>query len=553
MFSWVKVAGKPGLRVSLAPETDGLWWKEQGKRIWIVGSVRSAESAFRRAAEDPSAPEGGEPPDADGIDLFGIRELAEDWSALLAGRRLLPEELKAVLATGSRDVPKRTVRRVLQWMILEGMCRMEPAVTKGPDGTALCRRCGSRTRIVESFCAWCGDRCLLCEECLLLGRARSCLPLFEFAVHRAHPAVAVSAAFSGPPLTPAQAGAASRLEELVEGGQRRILFHAVTGAGKTETLMPLILRMLREGRQVLWVTPRKDVVTELAPRFRAVFPGTEVRALCGGTGEWRLDGSLFVATAHQTLRFAGKFDLAVADEADAFPLYGNEALEASVLRSLRPGAPLILLTATPPAGWKSLARQGRLSVVELPVRYHGLPLPEPKLVRFRGLRRRIHDLRPVPPLSAWLREVEHTDGQAFLFVPVVEDVPAMLRWLKEHEPDWGLSAGGVFSRDRGRDEKIAKFREGSLRLLVTTTILERGVTVPRAHVMVIGADHPVFGREALVQMAGRVGRSPEYRAGTVVFLGEESTRSQVLARNEIRRLNDRAREEGIAEERTYKH
>ena len=60
-------------------------------------------------------------------------------------------------------------------------------------------------------------------------------------------------------------------------------------------------------------------------------------------------------------------------------------------------------------------------------------------------------------------------------------------------------------------------RDGDYDFLVTTSILERGVTFPEIDVYVLGADDPVFSSSALVQIAGRAGRSQSRPTGRVVF------------------------------------
>ncbi|WKB74939.1 helicase-related protein [Ligilactobacillus animalis] len=66
-------------------------------------------------------------------------------------------------------------------------------------------------------------------------------------------------------------------------------------------------------------------------------------------------------------------------------------------------------------------------------------------------------------------------------------------------------------------------RTGSDRYLVTTTILERGITIARLNVMVLQADAPVFSETVLVQIAGRVGRDKDYPTGDVILAYQEMT------------------------------
>jgi competence protein ComFA len=69
-------------------------------------------------------------------------------------------------------------------------------------------------------------------------------------------------------LTDAQQRAVAELNRQLGLAAKQILFWAVTGAGKTEMMFPLMIEALREGKRVAWVTPRKEVVHELTPRIK---------------------------------------------------------------------------------------------------------------------------------------------------------------------------------------------------------------------------------------------------------------------------------------------
>jgi competence protein ComFA len=147
-------------------------------------------------------------------------------------------------------------------------------------------------------------------------------------------------------------------------------------------------------------------------------------------------------------------------------------------------------------------------------------------------------------VTAFLERVVQTGGQGLLFVPRVTDVERMLSWLQRRHPDRFVECRGVSGRDGERKKILEELRTGKIRFLVTTTVLERGITLPRCHVLVVGADHPVFDMSSLVQIAGRVGRAADYRSGEVWFLSAERTEGQLQAIREIRWLNRMARERG---------
>src|SRR5690606_15357723 len=117
--------------------------------------------------------------------------------------------------------------------------------------------------------------------------------------------------------------------------QGRFLIWAVTGAGKTEMIFPLIANTIQSGGLALIATPRRDVVLELVPRVKQAFPDCKVVSLYGGSKEIWEEGQITISTTHQLLRFQNRFDLAVIDEIDAFPYHNNPMLEFAVSKSCK--------------------------------------------------------------------------------------------------------------------------------------------------------------------------------------------------------------------------
>ena len=105
------------------------------------------------------------------------------------------------------------------------------------------------------------------------------------------------------------------------------------------------------------------------------------------------------------------------------------------------------------------------------------------------------------------------------------------------------------SQDPHRAQKCKQFSEGRFPIFVTTTILERGITVRRANVVVLFANKSfVFDQGSLIQMAGRSGRSVEYPYGEVLFVGEQITKDMELAIKSIEDMNEEARRLGYLKE-----
>src|SRR5699024_6926228 len=99
----------------------------------------------------------------------------------------------------------------------------------------------------------------------------------------------------------------------------------------------------------------------------------------------------------------------------------------------------------------------------------------------------------------------------------------------------------VHSQDTEREEKITAFREGRITVLLTTTILERGVNFHSIDGSVLQPGYDVFDEAALVQIAGRAGRSAQDPTGEVVFIHDGKTDAMVEAVRMITLMNRRGR------------
>jgi competence protein ComFA len=105
----------------------------------------------------------------------------------------------------------------------------------------------------------------------------------------------------------------------------------------------------------------------------------------------------------------------------------------------------------------------------------------------------------------------------------------------------------IHARDPQRDVKRASFFAGEFPILVTTTLLERAVTIPRVNIVVLYADHAtIFSTPVLMQIAGRAGRAAAYPTGKVYYLAERPSREMRQAIKQIQQLNLAARQVAVA-------
>ncbi|MCD5325917.1 MULTISPECIES: DEAD/DEAH box helicase [Pontibacillus] len=398
-----------------------------------------------------------------------------------------------------------------------------PAITKKHfDYT--CHRCGNRVqRFFGSWPCRCGD-CVYCRKCVVMGRVSFCSSLYIWTGPRASfPCLSNACAWEGE-LSRYQRTASGRIREAVDE-RSRLLVWAVCGAGKTEMLFAGLEKAFAEGKRVCLATPRADVVRELRPRFARAFPDIKIVARYGGSEEVDEGAQFLLATTHQLLYYARAFDVMIIDEVDAFPYHSDPMLPYSSARALKTDGSLIYLTATPRLDLKIRSHLNILPTVFVPQRFHGHPLPVPVFRSSFDLKRRV-----VPKgLKVWLQEKKKAGRRVLLFASTIEKAEKLTIELP--------GSIAAHSEDPERETKIQRFREKEVDLLITTTILERGVTFPSIDVAVLDAGHDVFDEAALVQIAGRAGRSPDDPSGDVVFFHNGASDGMVNARDSIRRMN----------------
>jgi competence protein ComFA len=302
------------------------------------------------------------------------------------------------------------------------------------------------------------------------------------------------------PLTSHQQMASNQIREKIALGN--VLVEAVCGAGKTELVLGAVEEALLARKKVGWAIPRRQVVLELKERLAKAFPSLDVIAVCQGYTE-KTDGDLILCTTHQLYRYRDWFDLLILDEPDAFPYKGNDML-ASFARNACRGK-MIYLTATPDEKLLNEVKGGKMALVQLHARPHGHPVIVPKV-----------RIMPSPFCFVHLLNLVRDSRRWLIFVPT-RKIARVLAWF--------LRTDYLTSESERKETIIERFRTKKKRILVATTILERGVTFEGIHVVVLFADHPVFDMASLIQISGRVGRSFLFPKGDCIFL----SRSQASA------------------------
>lgn len=299
-----------------------------------------------------------------------------------------------------------------------------------------------------------------------------------------------------------------------------VLLECVCGAGKTEMVLASIADALNENRKVCFAIARRQVVLELSERLKTYFKKAKIIAICGGHTD-EIDGDLIVCTTHQLYLYQGQFSLLILDEPDAFPYRGDEVLHGIAQHACI--GHVIYLTATPDNYLLSRVQEGTMHHIVLNKRPHGHDLPVPRLCIYPSI-----VLFWV--LLRWINK--HTCNPRIIFVPTIKTASILGKTLSIF-----MKCYVCTSESEDRDRIIYEFKKESNGIMIATTVLERGVTIPKADICVWHANHSVFDEAGLIQMAGRAGRSFTSPEGDVLFLCSEKTELVQLCKEKIEQAN----------------
>ncbi len=306
-------------------------------------------------------------------------------------------------------------------------------------------------------------------------------------------------------LTPDQQAAVLEIKKDLESGapMDRLLCGDV-GFGKTEVALRAAFKVVMEGKQVALLAPTTVLVLQHLNTFRerfAAFP-TRIESLSRFRSPKELKATAAALSAgvvdvaigtHRLLSDDVAFKdlgLLIVDEEQRFGVAHKEKL-----KRLKRSVHVLTLTATPIPRTLQMSLMGvrDLSVIETP--------PENRL----SIQTHLITFQE-PVIAAAVRHELDRGGQVYFVHNRVESVYAMAALLKRLVPDAAIGVAHGQMKERDLEDTMIRFLQGSFHVLVSTTIIENGLDIPRVNTLVVNrADR--FGLAQLYQMRGRIGRS----------------------------------------------
>ena len=325
-------------------------------------------------------------------------------------------------------------------------------------------------------------------------------------------------------------------QDTCSGRQMNRLLQGDVGSGKTLVALMSMLIALDNGFQACIMAPTEILAEQHLVTINEFLKGMPIRVelltgiVKGKKRQEVLDGLLTGevqilvgthAVIEDTVQFA-RLGLVVVDEQHRFGV----AQRAKLWNKSEQPPHVLVMTATPIPRTLAMTLYGDLDVSvidELP--------PGRKPIQTTH----VFDTR-LPSLYDSIRNQIRQGRQVYIVFPLIEESEKIdlknleqgFEVLKQAFPEFRLSKVHGKMKPKDKEEEMQKFVKGETQILVATTVIEVGVNVPNASVMVI-LDAQRFGLSQLHQLRGRVGRGADQSFCVLVtsYKLSEDTRKRI--------------------------
>ena len=319
------------------------------------------------------------------------------------------------------------------------------------------------------------------------------------------------------PLTEAQKRVIREIwNDMRSGRQMNRLLQGDVGSGKTLVALMSMLIALDNGYQACIMAPTEILAEQHLNTINDFLKGMDVRVeLLTGIVKGKRRNTILEdlaagrvdilvgthAVIEDTVRFA-RLGMVVVDEQHRFGV-----AQRAKLWSKSDNPPHVLvMTATPIPRTLAMTLYGDLDVSvidELP--------PGRKPIQTQH----VYDAQ-LPQLYESIRRQIRLGRQAYIVFPLIEESEHIdlknledgYETLRQIFPEFKMSKVHGKIKPKEKEEEMQRFASGETQILVATTVIEVGVNVPNASVMVI-LDAQRFGLSQLHQLRGRVGRGAD--------------------------------------------
>lgn len=316
------------------------------------------------------------------------------------------------------------------------------------------------------------------------------------------------------------------------------LLQGDVGSGKTIVAMAAILQAVGSGYQAAMMAPTEVLALQHYESLSKAFEplGLQIALLIGSQGKQERDRILSEVRNGQIQVVVGTHALiqekvvfhslgfVVTDEQHRFGVR-----QRSLLEDKGDNPHVLVMTATPIPRTLALTLYGDLQLSIL----DEMPIGRKPIIT-----KRISE-RNRPNLEKFLEQHIADGRQIYVVCPLVEETEKLdlisatqtFERLRERFQSTAVTLLHGRMKSRDKEDIMHRFRQGEIDILVATTVVEVGVNVPNASVMVVeGAER--FGLAQLHQLRGRVGRGNEQSYCILISKDKDNKRLNILCGTE---------------------
>ena len=308
-------------------------------------------------------------------------------------------------------------------------------------------------------------------------------------------------------------------DDLASGHPMNRLLHGDVGSGKTIVAATAMLGAIAAGHSAALMAPTQVLAHQHYENFRKLFEPLGIPVVLRTAARKEksdAEGPRIVIGTHALLfapQTVGRPALVVIDEQHKFGVRQRAKLSAQ-----EPHPHVLVMSATPIPRTLALTLYGDLDLSLLD------EMP-PGRVPVRTL---VRPHEKLDEAAAFLRQQLDEGRQAYLVYPLIEEsaktslkaaTAEYERWSRLLAPHRCALLHGKLKADE-KDEIMNSFRAGETRVLVSTTVIEVGIDVANATVLLV-ENAERFGLAQLHQLRGRVGRGAE-KSWCILLAGKDA-------------------------------
>jgi len=334
--------------------------------------------------------------------------------------------------------------------------------------------------------------------------------------------------------------------DLVSGKQMNRLIQGDVGSGKTIVAFLCMLMAIDNGYQACLMAPTEILANQhfIGISGLAEKIGIRVELLTGSTKTSARkkivagldDGSINILIGTHALIEAyvqfNNLGLAVIDEQHRFGVAQRAALQSKTRERILPH--ILVMTATPIPRTLAMALYSDLDISAID------ELPAGRIEIQTAHRLESQRMR----VFGFIKEQILLGRQAYIVYPLIEESETLdltnlmdgFESISRAFPEYHLSMVHGRMKPADKDFEMARFVKGETSIMVATTVIEVGVNVPNASIMVI-ENAERFGLTQMHQLRGRVGRG-EYQSYCILMTGYKLSREGRLRIETMCRTTD---------------